>query len=168
MTISQNRPAPAYLEYASNVLANAIFRGASLEAKGLLYQLKLECWANADCVPSNPNLLSKYLGVSVDDLSAYFPEIEKFFTTDAGWLRCKELDGYRAYLAQCRKKQSEGGKKGAAKTNAARSQGTRGSLIKTKLDQISSDQTSSVIKDANELDESWRRFQDEPDDDTFV
>ena len=39
--MSQNRDAPAYQEYAANLLARREFRAMSLPERGLLYTLRL-------------------------------------------------------------------------------------------------------------------------------
>ena len=138
MAFKQNLPPPAFQEYASNMLADATFRAASLSARGLLYQLRLECWANVGRVPSDPHLLAKYLGISLDEFNSAYPEIERFFSQVDGHLRCPVLDDYRASLVEIRRKQSEGGKKGAIKTNTGKARDTCDSLDKTSSVQVSS------------------------------
>lgn len=147
MKVKQNRPQPAFQEYAANMLVNANFRGASLKAKGLLFQLRLECWANVGHVPSDPLILSKYLGISLADLESAFTEVSQFFRADGDILRCPELDAYRAYCDEVTRLKSEGGKIGAAKTNAGKSRASRNSLDQSNLVQPSSDQNNSVIKE---------------------
>lgn len=147
MTVKQNRPAPAFQEYAANMLTTAAFRGASLSAKGLLFQLRLECWVNPEKVPCEPLQLSKFLGVRHEELVSAYPEVASFFRHENKLLRCPELDDYRAYLLEVSRKQSEGGKKGAAKTNAARSRDTCVSLDKSNSDQTNPEQSDSVIKE---------------------
>lgn len=142
MTSKQNLPPPAYQEYAANMLANATFRAASLSARGLLYQLRLECWANVGHVPSDATTLAKYLGLSFDEFSNGYAEIRRFFHADDDKLTCPELDDYRAYLADIKKKQSDGGKRGASKTNAGKARGTRDSLSKDSSVQVSPAQDS--------------------------
>mgnify|MGYP007026270862 FL=1 len=44
--MTQNRKPPAYQEYASTMLADISFRSMNMEARGLLYTMRLECWAN--------------------------------------------------------------------------------------------------------------------------
>jgi len=65
-------------------------------------------------------------------------------------LTCPELDDYRQHLTDRKKKQSEGGKRGAAKTNAkfneagnpqAPRQGSRESLVKHSSDKQSKTQS---------------------------
>lgn len=37
---------PAYQEYAADMLSNRHFRMMTLQQRGLLYTLRLECWVN--------------------------------------------------------------------------------------------------------------------------
>ena len=55
---SQNRPPPAFQEYASDTLANIEFRLLSLPERGLRATMRLECWVNV-YVPANPQELAK-------------------------------------------------------------------------------------------------------------
>jgi len=77
---------------------------------------------------------------------------DHFFTVDGDKLRCPELDRYRAHLDEESRKKSEGGKAGAAKTNAARNTSTAanptaipqvscGSLVKPSPAQSSPDKS---------------------------
>jgi hypothetical protein len=147
MKVKQNRPQPAFQEYAANMLANATFRGASLKAKGLLFQLRLECWANVGQVPTDQTILSKFLGIPLADLQSAFAEVSEFFRADGEILRCPELDAYRAYCDEVTRLKSEGGKEGAAKTNAGKLRVSRNTLDQTNLVKPRSDQNNSVIKE---------------------
>ena len=62
--MAENRKPPAYQEYASNMLANISFRSMDLAQRGLLYTMRLECWAN-ESLPSNVDTLSNVLGQNV-------------------------------------------------------------------------------------------------------
>ena len=66
--MAQNRKPPAYQEYASELLANKHFRLMSLPERGLLFTLKLECWANMT-VPSKKEALARYLGLTSNEVS---------------------------------------------------------------------------------------------------
>ena len=55
---------PAYQEYASTMLADISFRSMNLEERGLLYTLRLECWANGS-LPSDITTLSIVLGQNI-------------------------------------------------------------------------------------------------------
>ncbi len=112
--MTQNRKPPAYQEYASTMLADISFRSMNMEARGLLYTMRLECWANGR-MPSEIESLSTVLGkpVTSDMLKA----IDSFFDIDEKHITSPELENYRAYLDERREKQSKGGKKGAKITN---------------------------------------------------
>ena len=158
----QNRQIPAYMEYAASILSDARFRSAPLASRGLLFQLRLECWANFGRVPSDPSLLAQYLGITLQDLLDNLPYVQSFFRVDGDLLRCPELDDYRAYREEESRKKSEGGKKGAAITNAAKPQVSRDSLDKSSKDQPSQAQYSSAIN-KEDLDDDWRSDYDEAD-----
>ena len=112
--MAQNRKPPAYQEYASTILAHISFRLMNMEARGLLYTMRLECWANCE-LPSDTESLSAVLGkpVTPDMLKA----VDSFFDIDDKQITSPELESYRAYLEERREKQSKGGKKGAKTTN---------------------------------------------------
>jgi hypothetical protein len=115
--MAQNREPPAYQEYASTMLAKMTFRLMSLEARGLLYTMRLECWANMQ-LPSDIDELTLVLGkpVTPDILKAVKP----FFDVVDNQIFSPELENYRVHLEDIRKKQSQGGKKGAKLTNNKR------------------------------------------------
>lgn len=116
--MSQNRPAPAYQEFAAAMLANIHFRMLSPSERGLLYTMRLECWVNHG-LPATPAPLAKVLGFAQSEVENALPSVMPFFQIEGGLLVCPELDNYRAHLAAIRSKQSEGGKQSAAnkKTN---------------------------------------------------
>lgn len=116
--MAQKRDPPAYQEYASEFLANSTFRMMTLEQRGLLQTMRLECWANKK-LPGACTQLSMYLGkqISPDLLDSVMP----FFLFEEGWIVCPELENYRSHLKEIRGKQSEGGKAGAKITNKKRS-----------------------------------------------
>lgn len=115
--MTQNRKPPAYQEYASELLANKNFRLMGLAERGLLYTLKLECWANM-LTPSKKEELAKYLGITLRELSdAFTTRVETFIEISGDDLRMPEIDDYRKHLVDRREKQSKGGKVGAKITN---------------------------------------------------
>lgn len=114
--ISLGMKAPAYQEYAANMLANGDFRALSLAERGLLYTVRLECWANGG-VPSDMRRLANFLRFDEADITAALPAIASFLRQDQGKLICPDLDDYRAAQEERRRRQSDGGKKGAASTN---------------------------------------------------
>lgn len=118
--MTQNREAPAYQEYAAQMMARMEFRLMSLAGRGLLYTLRNECWVNGS-MPADPDLLARAIGFPVDEVVSALREVKPFFREHDGQLRCVELDDYRAHLERHRRRQSEGGRKGAEMTNRARS-----------------------------------------------
>lgn len=112
---TKKRPPPAYQEYAASMLASMQFREASLEARGLLWTIRLECWVN-ERVPADPERLARYLGVP-RDLKPLLAEVISFFEIERGCLICPDLEGYRDELDARWARQSAGGKAGAEKTN---------------------------------------------------
>lgn len=117
--MSENRPPPAYQEFAASMMARTDYRLLTLAERGLLYSLRLECWVNGS-MPADPAKLSRVLGFDPAEVAAALPSLEPFFDVADGVLRCPELDAYRAHLDERRARQSEGGKRGAERTNTAR------------------------------------------------
>lgn len=112
--MTQNRNPPAYQEYAASMLASKEFRLMTLEQRGFLYTLKLECWENQQ-VPSEHEELAKYLGVQVDEINrAFTPSQYKFFSKYADFILCPELEDYKQHLNGIREAKSKGGKKSAS------------------------------------------------------
>lgn len=120
--MTQNREPPAYQEYASAMLARIAFRSMSMEARGLLYTMRLECWANQK-LPSEAKQLSDVLGKPVT--SEILRAVSQFFEIVDGLIICPELENYRDHLEDRRRKQSEGGKAGARITNKKRRGGNK-------------------------------------------
>ena len=117
--MSQNRDAPAYQEYAATILAQLPFRTMSLQDRGLLYTMKLECWVNVR-LPNNHSDLAKVLGLSVAEVAGSLAAVMPFFEVVDGFIISPELENYRAHLADRKSKQSHGGKRGSAITNGKR------------------------------------------------
>ena len=150
--MTQNRDAPAFQEYAASMMARTEYRVLSLEGRGLLYSMRLECWVNGG-LPSATPMLARVLGFEAEPVERALAELKAFFTIDNGMYRCQELDDYRAHLEERRQRQAEGGRAGAAKTNKGRSRsapskpsGTprvpRESLVKQS--QVQPNQTQAV------------------------
>jgi uncharacterized protein YdaU (DUF1376 family) len=114
---AQGRDAPAYQEYPAAMLTKLPFRRATFAQRGLLFTLRLELWVN-EALPADPDALAAILGVDPTEVANALPAIMSFFAIENGELRCPELDAYRAHLDARHLKQSEGGKHGAAITNA--------------------------------------------------
>lgn len=117
--MSQNRDAPAFQEYAAAMLSRLPFRTMTLQERGLLYTMRLECWVNAR-LPGNPGDLAKVLGLPVAEVTASLPAVMPFFEVVDGYIISPELEDYRAHLAERKHKQSQGGKRGSAITNGKR------------------------------------------------
>ncbi len=115
----RDRKPPAFQEYASDMISLREYRLMTLAERGLLYSMRLECWAN-QTVPSEPASLAKYLGFQPADVTAALPAVMPFFTESGAHIQSAELDAYRAKLALRDRAKSEGGKKGAAITNKKR------------------------------------------------
>lgn len=145
------RDAPAYMEYASSILAKKEFRAMSLQERGLLYSIRLECWVNKT-IPANPDELAAFIGQDVETIKKAFTNRVKHFLRfpvgSSSEYESVDLEIYRQSQLERRKKQSEGGKKGAKTTNSKRLddssdlQVTReflnqANLIKTKQTQSS-------------------------------
>lgn len=111
--MSQNRPPPAYQEYAASMLSNNNFRMMGLDARGLLYTLRLEYWVE-NPLPSDPVILAKILRLDPDSLCQALREIGDLIAIEGQMIKIPELDNYRKHLAEVREKQSSGGREGAA------------------------------------------------------
>jgi len=114
--MSQNRKAPSYQEYASDILAQLSFRTITLQDRGLLWTLRMECWVNKQ-LPNNPNVIAKALGLPVDEVVSSLPAVMSFFKIEGDFLICPELEDYRTHLNARKIKQSKGGKIGSTITN---------------------------------------------------
>jgi hypothetical protein len=117
--MSQNRDAPAYQEYAATILAQLPFRTMTLQDRGLLYTMRLECWVNVG-LPNNHNDLAKVLGLPVAEVAASLAAVMPFFGVVDGFIISPELENYRAHLVERKSKQSQGGKRGSSITNGKR------------------------------------------------
>jgi len=114
--LSLKRELPAYLEYASDILANINYRCMSLQERGLWDTMRKECWVNY-CVPSNKNDLSKILHIPLNDLeSCLTARVLFFFCLDGDNYYCPELNDYREKTLINRELQSIGGAAGGLKT----------------------------------------------------
>ena len=112
----QNRPPPAYQEYASDTLANMDFRLLSLAERGLRTTMRHECWVNR-YIPSNAQDLALVLNLNASEVErALTKRLLSFFEQEGGNLYCLDLENYRDALMKRRKSQSEGGRSGGKKT----------------------------------------------------
>jgi len=109
------RPAPAYQEFASDILANAQYRMMSLAERGLLDTMRKECWVNGS-IPASSVDISAYLKFDeVEVQKLLSKKVLSFFTQIDDHLVCHELEGYRANLEERNRKIAEGGKRGGIK-----------------------------------------------------
>jgi hypothetical protein len=116
----RNRPAPAYQEYASDILANRSYRAMTLAERGLWDTIRKECWVNGS-VPSSKTELAKYLGLPPDKINELFtPNLMKWFKQLGSDLVCPELDAYRLVLEGRSQSMSIGGGNGGRKTQENR------------------------------------------------
>jgi hypothetical protein len=108
----RSRPAPAFQEYASDMLANSRYKTMSLAERGLMDTMRRECWVNGS-IPKESNELAAYLGKPIDEINNNLStKVLNFFRERNDQLVCPELDAYRASLEEKSKKMSEGGKRG--------------------------------------------------------
>ena len=122
--MSQNRDAPAYQEYAATMLSRIPFRTMTLQDRGLLYTMRMECWVNVR-LPNNHSDLAKVLGLSVAEVAGSLAAVMPFFEVVDGFIISPELENYRAHLADRKSKQSHGGKRGSAITNGKRNRAAK-------------------------------------------
>jgi len=112
------RPAPAYQEYAADMLADQRYRLMSLAERGLWDTLRKECWVNQK-VPATPSLLAKLLGLEEPVLMlALTDNVLRFFQEVDGHFICPELTVYRDTIEDRRMRQSAGGGIGGKKTQS--------------------------------------------------
>lgn len=116
---AQKRSAPAFQEYASDMIARFEYRTLTLPQRGLLYSMRLECWVN-QFLPESPAVLARILGFDHAEVAAELPYVMPFFACENGRITSPELEAYRAHIEDIRERKSSGGKRGAAKTNAGR------------------------------------------------
>lgn len=110
------RPPPAYQEFASDMLAKREFRLLSFPEKGLLYNMKLECWVNK-YLPSNKCDIAKVFNLSEIEVDKLLTtNLLSFFSKKGESLFFTELEAYRENLEAQKLALSEGGKKGGQAT----------------------------------------------------
>ncbi len=148
------KPAPAFLCYASNIIANKQYRLMMPLERSIWVSIYLECWPNR-AVPADPIELAKYLGFSVADVKVGLTaNVLSFFKEINGELICPELEEYRETQRERNLKKSLGGKKGAerkrrmASSRVGNVEGVpKGSLIQSNLIQTKPNQSlkNSII-----------------------
>ena len=110
------RNAPAYQEYASDVLAKVQYRMMSLSERGLFDTMRRECWVNGR-IPAATEDLARLLHFDKSEIeSCLTKNVMHFFERQDGWFHSPELENYREALNSRRLALSEGGKKGGQNT----------------------------------------------------
>jgi hypothetical protein len=110
------RDLPAYLEYASDLLANLNYRLMTLKERGLWDTMRKECWVN-QCVPSDPAQLAKILNLTIHEVTENLsPALLAFFECRDGFYFSSELDNYKLLVLNRREQMSKGGSKGGQTT----------------------------------------------------
>lgn len=109
------RKPPAFLEYASDLLALESVQLMSLAELGLLWTMRLRCWVNGS-LPKDKAQLSRLLGRNEQEVcNALTPAVMAFFKIDPDdscRLICPELAAHMRKLMDRRIRQSEGGRAG--------------------------------------------------------
>lgn len=108
-TTTQGRKAPAYQEYASDMIARLDYRTLTLPQRGLLYSMRLECWVN-QFLPDAPGVLARILGFDVAEVTAEIPYVMPFFACENGRIFAPDLEAYRGHLDERHKRQSAAAK----------------------------------------------------------
>lgn len=117
---ASKRPAPAYQEYASDILANRSYRAMSMAERGLWDTIRKECWVNGS-VPSSLPILAKYLGIDANYLKELLtPNLLKWFNLTNEDITSPEIDAYRLMIELQRQGMSVGGRNGGRKTQENR------------------------------------------------
>ena len=110
------RPAPAFQEYASDLLAKREFRLMTFGEKGLLMTMRLECWVNK-CVPSERSELAMMFGSTEHEINIHLTSnVLRFFRPEGANLICPELEAYRQNQEARKAALSEGGRNGGKAT----------------------------------------------------
>ena len=137
---TRNRPAPAYQEYASDILANRSYRAITLAERGLWDTIRKECWVNGS-VPSSKPERAKYLGLPPEEINKLLtPNLMKWFKELDSDLMCPELDAYRLVLEDRSQSMSKGGSNGGKKPQENRRNKTE-ATIEAKVKPLSREET---------------------------
>lgn len=152
-TKTSDRPAPAYQEYASDILANRSYRAMTLAQRGLWDTIRKECWVNG-CVPSSIPELAKYLGLDLNEVTKLMDSKLMFwFKIINDDLRCPEIDSYRLKIENRRQSMSEGGRNGGKKSQENR---------RKKVEATLEGRVKHLSRDELNRDElSWKEFSKE-------
>jgi hypothetical protein len=127
MSSKKIRPAPAYQEYASDILANANYKMMSFAERGLLDTMRKECWVNHS-IPSDKSELALYLRCPQEEIYTFLTNrVASFFKEQDGIFICSELESYRQNQIERQQKISEGGRRGG-KTTQEKIKSSQGGL----------------------------------------
>lgn len=147
------RPAPAFQEYAADLLAKREFRMMTFTERGLLMTMRLECWVNK-CVPSERSELAILFGQSEQVIKTHLtPNVLRFFMPDGTNLICQELEAYRQNQEARQAALSEGGRNGGKATQDKNRQ-SKASLearLEAKVEPLSRDELNRAEVSRKEL-----------------
>lgn len=111
------RPAPAFQEYASDMLVNT--SGMTLSERGLLTSMRWRCWTHQK-IPRAPELLAPLIGVPSDQIEeSLTAAVMVFFQTSKeqqDMVYCPELEDYRVEMTAKRQSSRKNGAKGGRST----------------------------------------------------
>ncbi|MDQ3185721.1 MAG: hypothetical protein M3Q16_04525 [Pseudomonadota bacterium] len=107
------KTAPAFMFYASDMMADRRYRTMGLEERGLLLSILCECWVNRS-MPSDAPSIGKWLSFPKEAIEAALTDkVLSFFDIHTNELTSPELERYRKELEMRRDNMSKGGKKGS-------------------------------------------------------
>lgn len=111
------RPAPAFQEYASDMLVNT--SGMTLNERGLLTSMRWRCWTHHK-IPITPELLAPLIGVPSDQIEeSLTTAVMVFFQPSKeqqDMVFCPELEDYRIEMVAKRQSSRKNGAKGGRST----------------------------------------------------
>ena len=120
------RPAPAFMEYASDMLVNT--SGMSLDERGLLMSMRWRCWTHNE-IPRTPELLAPLIGIPADQIQVSLTgKVLGFFAPTeehSDRLNCPELEDYRLEMMAKRDSNRKNGAKGGRSTGERLSKATK-------------------------------------------
>lgn len=157
--LTQNRSAPAYLEYATDILASIPFRTMTLKELGLWWTIRLESWPHE--LPSDYEKLAKVLRYKLEEIEKELDVVMPLFKVVDGVIVCQEHEDYKAYLAEKKSRQSHGGKLGSAITNAKRKTSVKKTVSKVKSNSPSNSPSNSQVPRRGSNDSSIELNRDE-------
>jgi hypothetical protein len=152
--------APAYQEYAANMLAELDFRTMSLQERGLLWTLRLELWVNRR-LPADTSALAKVLGLEVAEVNSTLTDrVKRSLAEEQGFLICPSLEEYREAQVARRQRQSSGGSRGGRQTQSRAKSRREQSTLKGNLEAPSLD-SPRLGSDTLSNEETSQRYEHE-------